>query len=864
MKKIILLILLLAPALCSLATHNRAGEITYRQISQFTYQITMITYTYTSSEADRDSLEISWGDGSYSWALRTIKTGLPDQFNRNVYIANHTFPGAGNYEISMLDQNRNAGIGNIDGSVNIPFAIKTRLLLNPQIGFNNTPILLTQPLDKAAVGKLYVHNPAAYDIDGDSLSYKLTTCLGDNGEPIPTYRFPASSNRPIFINETTGDLIWDSPTTPGNYNVAFYIEEWRSGIKIGQVLRDMQITVVESENIPPKLNEFNELCVEAGQKIALDIIATDANKDFVKLNAYGGPFEQKTSPATFSQIENTAGRSTGKFTWNTTCEHVSKSKYQVEFKAEDENWDVRLVDFSDLFITVVAPAPEITQLIPTNNTITLEWTTQECTGSNLLGFKIYRKIDVSNYTPKNCVTGMPDGLGFELIADLSDPNQRIYLDNNKGVGLRQGQIYCYRIVGVFSNGAESYPSLEKCERVIRGVPVITNVDVKSTSSTTGEIDVAWVKPTEHDVTRYPGPYHYVIYRAEGIWGNNYSRLAQLDGIDNTDFVDSNINTADTAYNYKVEFYSNDELVSPPQTASSTFIRPKPRNNMFVEISHNVPWINTSYTVFRKAGGEIDFTEVGTTETNSYADTDVEVNKEYCYRVKAHGYFSVKDIKEPIVNNSQEACADYIDNTPPCPPSLIVDSNCDDTYNILTWTNTDELCNSDIAGYQIYYSANTADAPTLIETIEDPIQLSWTHYTNGTMAGCYQVLAYDYFDNKSQLSTKACIDKCSQYELPNAFSPDNNKTNDVYHPIEPYYGVDRVEFKVFNRWGKLVFETTDPQINWDGKDQQTGKVVANGTYFYTCTVYEARLTGIEDRHISGFIQVIAHMQSIQKF
>ncbi len=850
----------------SLATHNRAGEITYRQVSDFTYEITLITYTYTRSDADRDTLEISWGDNTITKVGRISETILPDLFKKNVYRARHTYPGAGTYEIFMLDQNRNAGIENIQGSVNIPFAIKTKLKINAQIGFNNTPILLTEPLDKAAVGKLFIHNPAAWDIDGDSISYKLTTCLGDNGDPIQHYRFPDSENSPIYIDEVTGDLIWDSPTEPGNYNVAFYIEEWRNGIKIGQMLRDMQITVVHTDNMPPEIQELNKYCVEAGQELMFDIKATDSNNDQMKMRAYGGPFEVPLSPATFRIANDEPGAITGRFKWNTICEHVRTAEYQVEFKALDtlsNSLDnVQLVDFEETFIKVVAPAPEIKQLNPTNNTIDVIWQTPSCTGQNLIGYKLYRKIGPSDYEPAHCQTGIPEGLGFELIAEIDDPKANKFVDNNNGNGLKQGQWYCYRLVSKFEGNAESYPSNEVCQKVVRGVPIITNVDVKETDETVGEIFVAWVKPTEHDPVKFPGPYKYIVYRAEGIWGDEFTKLAELDGIDNTQYTDQKLNTADTAYNYKVEFYSGTELVSPPQTASSIFITLKPTNSMDVHMASNVPWIDTLYTVYRKAEGELDFKEVGTTNTKLFKDPDVEYEKEYCYYVKADGYFTVEGIKSPIENHSQETCKKYIDKMPPCPPSLIVDSDCDGEYNILEWEVEELPCNEDIEGFEIYYSSTMDDEPQLIETLFDPSARSWTHYPNGALAGCYQVLSFDYFKNKSEKSIKSCIDKCSKYNLPNAFSPDGDNINDVFHPIPPYYGIKKVDFKVFNRWGKLVFETNDPDINWDGRDQTTKQIVSNGVYFYTCTVYEPRLTGVEDRHISGFIQVVARSKVIQ--
>ena len=86
------------------------------------------------------------------------------------------------FEILVEDPNRNEGVDNIPNSVQVVFSIKTILQINPTLGFNNTPVLLNPPVDKAAVNQVFIHNPAAYDIDGDSLSYEMTVCTGENGE----------------------------------------------------------------------------------------------------------------------------------------------------------------------------------------------------------------------------------------------------------------------------------------------------------------------------------------------------------------------------------------------------------------------------------------------------------------------------------------------------------------------------------------------------------------------------------------------------------------------------------------------------------------------------------------------------------
>ena len=70
MKRAISIILFILNTLVLSATHNRAGEITYVQISDLTYETTITTFTYTLSQAHRPQLNVSWGDNSISTADR--------------------------------------------------------------------------------------------------------------------------------------------------------------------------------------------------------------------------------------------------------------------------------------------------------------------------------------------------------------------------------------------------------------------------------------------------------------------------------------------------------------------------------------------------------------------------------------------------------------------------------------------------------------------------------------------------------------------------------------------------------------------------------------------------------------------------
>ena len=63
-------------------------------------------------------------------------------------------------------------------------------------------------------------------------------------------------------------------------------------------------------------------------------------------------------------------------------------------------------------------------------------------------------------------------------------------------------------------------------------------------------------------------------------------------------------------------------------------------------------------------------------------------------------------------------------------------------------------------------------------------------------------------------------------------------------------IPKIEMKIFNRWGDKVFETEDPEINWDGTDQKTGKPLNDGVYLYAGYYYEQRLSGLVRMPLSG--------------
>lgn len=50
-------------------------------------------------------------------------------------------------------------------------------------------------------------------------------------------------------------------------------------------------------------------------------------------------------------------------------------------------------------------------------------------------------------------------------------------------------------------------------------------------------------------------------------------------------------------------------------------------------------------------------------------------------------------------------------------------------------------------------------------------------------------------------------------VPNAFTPNTDKSNDVFAPVMS--GVVEFTFQIFDRWGELIFESSEPNQGWNG-------------------------------------------------
>ena len=639
MKRKLLLILgfLLCFAFNAKATHQRAAEITYTWLGGNAYEFTLTTYNVPNAAWEqRDSLFVSWGDGSENYIPRVDWHNQGNDCVVNHYKAVHNYSTSGTYTISMEDANRNFGVVNVPNSVLVPMHIETELVINPFLGYNNSPQLLNAPLDRGCVGKLYLHNPSAYDPDGDSLSYRLVTCKGQDGLDIAGYTFPQTSQT-FDIDAITGELRWDAPVRQGEYNVAIMVEEWRHGVKIGSVVRDMQILISHCNNELPVIQCDEQYCIVAGQQLDFVISASDPDGDNVTLTASGAPLEVATSPAILNPESAFGLNPQMEFLWNTTYAHVRNTPYQVVIHAKDDDMPVSLTNIKTLSIKVMAPKVDRFVAEVHGHDVSLSWAVYPCaTATSLL---IYRKAGCDGYEPDACETGIRSG--YQLIATLNDVSNTSYVDHD----LPQGMAYEYRIVARFPDGAMSIVSEAACVELKNDSPLMTHVTNDSIDLVSGQVRACWIQPKEID-GQYVASFSYALTRV-----SDGATAVVYEGTD-TSFLDAGVNLGEVGtLIYKVEMRdANQQLMGTSATAAAVMLAATSTyDEANLSWTEAVPWIVDSTQVFKEIGNR--FVRIATTSAFEYVDAEVESDETYRYYVRTFGHYTMEGIMRPLVNYS---------------------------------------------------------------------------------------------------------------------------------------------------------------------------------------------------------------------
>jgi gliding motility-associated-like protein len=159
------------------------------------------------------------------------------------------------------------------------------------------------------------------------------------------------------------------------------------------------------------------------------------------------------------------------------------------------------------------------------------------------------------------------------------------------------------------------------------------------------------------------------------------------------------------------------------------------------------------------------------------------------------------------------------------------------YNKLFWTAYGDWSGG-VTKYRIYKCPDQECSEMIFETETDSATFRYledvidTLPRNGVI--CYRIEAVEgpgniYFFSERSLSNVVCLEHRPVIFIPNAFAPLGGVSGEfrprgVFAPFASSY-----LFRVYNRWGEIIFETSDTEKGWDGT--YMGVKVASGAYVY---------------------------------
>ncbi len=163
-----------------------------------------------------------------------------------------------------------------------------------------------------------------------------------------------------------------------------------------------------------------------------------------------------------------------------------------------------------------------------------------------------------------------------------------------------------------------------------------------------------------------------------------------------------------------------------------------------------------------------------------------------------------------------------------------------------WSNLIKIVDSPVAGFTY-----TPEEPNLFDNVvqftdqsSGGVAYQWTFDTLGI--SLLQNPTYTFRDTgrfiveQVVLHRSGCTDTARtlipilpfiKFQMPNAFTPNNDGLNDVFLPVGSFEGIAFYHFSIWNRWGDMLFETQDYREGWNGQRSNTGEYAPPGVYAY---------------------------------
>ncbi|MBL0102641.1 MAG: SprB repeat-containing protein [Bacteroidetes bacterium] len=350
----------------SKATHISGADLTYRWISGNTYELTLELYRDCSGVAAPNNVTINYssiscgvnstvtisrvpGTGNEismtcSTAVTTCQGGSYPGFQKYEYRGNVTLPNrCADWIFGYSICCRNCAITTLQytpaNCTGVPATYIEATLNNLVVTNNSAPIFTNIPVLFFCIGQTFHFNHGAYDSDGDSLVYTWVTprsAAGTNVVFKPGYSVSSPiSSSPAITLDNSGDITI-TPTALEVGVMAILVKEYRNGVLVGSVIRDMEVWTQNCSNIIPTSSGVNgsstfDIVACPGKPITFNINSNDPNSGQAVTMTYIG----NISGASFTSAGSPFP--TGTFTWTPTLGQARSQPYTFLITVQDNN-----------------------------------------------------------------------------------------------------------------------------------------------------------------------------------------------------------------------------------------------------------------------------------------------------------------------------------------------------------------------------------------------------------------------------------------------------------------------------------------------------------------------------------------------
>jgi gliding motility-associated-like protein len=251
---------------------------------------------------------------------------------------------------------------------------------------------------------------------------------------------------------------------------------------------------------------------------------------------------------------------------------------------------------------------------------------------------------------------------------------------------------------------------------------------------------------------------------------------------------------------------------------------------------SILWQNSAFytkdmTLFRRRAGDSGWSIVAKLKPSqtSYTDKNLEPGKySYEYKVETNG-----DCPELIASEIHQSILEEISQ----------DEQISATINWSDYIGWEQ----GVDHYEIWHSIDSGEYE-LLETSSDG-QLTIFNEGQG-FDHCFYIIARERNGNEARSrSNTTCASFIPEIKTYNIITPDGDRYNE-------YFVVDNIEnypksvLTILNRWGKILYQVTGYQNNWNGKVD--GKLVSPGTYYFELELNEPRN---DIKTVKGFFSVL---------